>query len=146
MPNRPISQVIQEQDKGFVVVPVGTSVRNVAWLMKEKHATAVLVVRDDHLAGICSERDIVLGVVAEDQNPDQIAVDEIMTSRPTTILAHKPFGHALHLMYEGGFHHLPVVNDEGVPVGLLCTRDALSIDAVRFSEELVRREEIAIIL
>ena len=144
MPHRPISSVIQ--GKGFVAVPVGTSVRDAAWLMKEKHATAVLVVRNEHLVGICTERDIVLGVVAEDHSPDQIAVDEIMTARPRTITPNKPFGHALHIMFEGGFRHLPVVDQHGMPVGLLSARDALSIDAVDFSDELLRREEIAVIL
>lgn len=144
MPNRPIHQVIQ--DKGFVAVPVGTSVRNVAWLMKEKHATAVLVVRGGHLVGICTERDIVQGVVAEDRSPDESSVDEIMTAHPRTITANKPFGHALHIMFEGGFRHLPVVDALGAPIGLLSARDALSIDAVNFSSELVRREEIAVVL
>lgn len=144
MPHRLISTVIH--DKGFVSVPVGTSVRNVAWLMKEKHVTAVLVVRSGQLVGICTERDIVLGVVAEDQSPDQMSVDEIMTARPRTITANKPFGHALHIMFEGGFRHLPVVDHLGSPIGLLSARDALSIDAAEFSDELVRREEIAVIL
>lgn len=144
MPNRLISEVIQEKD--FVAVPVGTSVRNAAWLMKEKHTSAVMVVRDGHLVGICTERDIVLGVVAEDQSPDEVSVSEIMTEHPRTITAHKPFGHALHMMFEGGFRHVPVVDAHGAPIGLLSARDALRIDAIEFGEELVRREEIAVIL
>lgn len=144
MPNRHISEFIR--DKEVVTAPIGASVRDVAWLMKEKHVTAVLVLKQQRLAGICTERDIVLGVVAEDQSPDQMSVDEIMTARPRTITANKPFGHALHIMFEGGFRHLPVVDHLGSPIGLLSARDALSIDAAEFSDELVRREEIAVIL
>lgn len=144
MPNRHIREFIQ--DKEVVTAPIGSSVRDVAWLMKEKHVTAVLIVKQERLAGICTERDIVLGVVAEDQSPDQTSVGEIMTHHPRTITADRPFGHALHLMYEGGFRHVPVVDKAGHPIGLVSARDALGLDALQFEEELVRREEIAVIL
>jgi CBS domain-containing protein len=49
-------------------------------------------------------------------------------------------------MYEGGFRHVPVVDAAGHPVGLISARDALGLDAMQFEEELVRREEIAVIL
>ena len=48
-------------------------------------------------------------------------------------------------MYEGGFRHIPVV-DDGHPVGILSAKDALGLDALQFESELVRREEIAVIL
>jgi CBS domain-containing protein len=57
-----------------------------------------------------------------------------------------PFGHALHLMYEGGFRHVPVVDIAGRPVGLLSAREALSSDALEFGRDLERREEITVIL
>lgn len=144
MPHRPVSTAIQ--GKAAVTVPVGTSVRDVARRMKQKHVTAVLVVNHGRLAGICTERDIVLGVVAADHNPEQTAVDEVMTRDPITITADKPFGHAFHLMYEGGFRHVPVVDAAGRPLGVVSARDALGLDALEFEHELVRREEIAVIL
>lgn len=50
------------------------------------------------------------------------------------------------MMYDGGFRHVPVVDRSGRPVGLLSARDALALDAEAFSTELVRREEITVIL
>ena len=49
-------------------------------------------------------------------------------------------------MYEGGFRHLPVVDDLGKVVGLLAAQDALMLDARQLEEDLVRREDIAVIL
>lgn len=144
MPHRPVSEFIQERE--LVCVPVGTSVRDTACLMKEKHVSAVLVLKQGRLSGICTERDIVLGVVAEDLSPLKTAVDKVMTEHPRTIAANKPFGHALHIMYEGGFRHLPVVDASGHPLGLLSAHDALGLDELQFEQELVRREEIAVIL
>ena len=69
-----------------------------------------------------------------------------MTRDVRTIHRDKPFGHALHLMYEGGFRHIPVVDDTGHPVGLLAAHDALDLDGLQMEQELVRREEITVIL
>ena len=145
MPNRLVRAVIANQD--FVTVAGDMRVSRVAELMRSHHTSAVLVTegRYQTLGGICTERDIVFGVVAAGLDPESVQVDTIMTTDPQTISPDRPFGHALHLMYEGGFHHVPVV-EHGRPVGMLCAKDALGMDAVQFEVELVRREEIAVIL
>ncbi len=145
MPNRAVSAVIQNQD--FVCVAGNTTARRVAELMKIHHISAVLVtdVGDKTLRGICTERDIVFDVVAAGLDPEMIKVEAIMTVDPRVISPDSPFGHALHLMYEGGFRHVPVV-EHGRPVGILTAKDALGSDALQFEMELIRREEITVIL
>lgn len=145
MPNRPVSAVITDQD--CVTVPASTRVSKVAELMKTHRTSAVLVVdaHRERLLGICTERDLVFGVLAEALDPDATTVDRVMTADPLCITPDKPFGHALHLMYENGFRHVPVV-DKGKPLGILCARDALGSDALQFEAELIRREEITVIL
>jgi CBS domain-containing protein len=144
MPERTVSEVLR--DKPCVTVEADTTARRVAHLMKDNHSSAVLVVAKGMLIGICTERDLVSKVVAADRNPAHTRVDAVMTPHPQTIGPDKPFCHALHLMYEGGFRHVPVVDAGGRPLGLLVARDALSLDALQFDEELVRREEITVIL
>lgn len=145
MPNRQVREVIRNQD--CVTVSADTKVRRVAELMKSHHTSAVLVAhtRTKTFAGICTERDIVFGVVAAARDPEAVTVKEIMTAEPQTVSPDSPFGHALHLMYEGGYHHIPVVDDNR-PVGILSAKDALGLEAVQFELELVRREEITVIL
>lgn len=144
MPNRRISEVIGQRT--FPYVPGATTVRDAAILMKEWHSSAILVVEDGLLVGICTERDIVFRVVASACDPKRILVETIMTRNVQTISPERPFGHALHLMYEGGFRHLPVVDRRGRPVGLLAAHDALDCDGLQMEQELVRREEITVIL
>jgi CBS domain-containing protein len=120
--------------------------RTVAHLMKDSHTSAVLVVKKGVLVGICTERDLVINVVAADHDPARTRVGAIMTPQPQSITADRPFSHALHLMYEGGFRHVPVVDAHGRPLGVLAARDALNLDALQFEQELVRREEITVIL
>jgi CBS domain-containing protein len=96
--------------------------------------------------GIFTERDIVYRVVADSLSATETRLESVMTRNIQTITAGKPFGHALHLMYEGGFRHIPVVDHAGHPIGLLSARDALDVDGLRLEQELERREEIAVIL
>jgi len=144
MPNRRISEVIG--NRPFPCITSSTPVRDAAIIMKEWHSSAVLVVEEGVLKGICTERDIVFRVVAQACDPTRITVGTIMTADVQTIHHSRPFGHALHLMYEGGFRHLPVVDHNGHPVGLLAAHDALDADGLQMEQELVRREDITVIL
>jgi signal-transduction protein with cAMP-binding, CBS, and nucleotidyltransferase domain len=49
---------------------------------------------------------------------------------------------ALHMMYEGGFRHVPVVED-GVPIGIVSARDVLGPELEVFACDLQRRDHIA---
>lgn len=144
MPGRQISQVI---GKRAVLMAAGnTTVHGIAKLMQQHRSSAVLIVDRGRLSGICAERDIVYGVVAAGLDPKTTRVNTIMCREPRTIGPDKPFAHALHLMYEGGFSHIPVVDVAGHPLGLLSAHDALDLDCLQLEQELERREEIAVIL
>lgn len=144
MPYRPIREIIG--NRPFASVAPTNTIRECAFIMKEWHSSAVLVVEDEKLLGILTERDIVFRCVALSCPLDLIHVSSVMTSKVQTIHMDKPFGHALHLMYEGGFRHMPVINDNGIAVGLLAAQDALALDGYELEHELVRREEITAIL
>jgi signal-transduction protein with cAMP-binding, CBS, and nucleotidyltransferase domain len=64
-----------------------------------------------------------------------------MTPKPKTIGPDKAVGHALLMMYDGGFHHVPVV-ERGKPLGMISARDALGPELQEFQGELVKREHI----
>jgi CBS domain-containing protein len=131
MPKRAIIKVIQNRD--FIAVSSGTSVRQAAALMQRHHHGAIAVVNAEGvLVGICTERDLSYKVLAGGLS--------------VTIGPEKPFGHALHLMFEGGFRHMPVIDANGRPLGILSARDALGLEILHFRDELTLREEIAELL
>lgn len=145
MPYRPIREVIG--NRPFPVALPSNTIRECAFIMKEWKSSAVLVVDgSDRLLGILTERDIVFRCVALSCPLDTMAVSTVMTRDPQVMHIDKPFGHALHLMYEGGFRHMPVVDDSGKPVGLLAAHDALAMDGLELEKDLVRREEITALL
>jgi CBS domain-containing protein len=141
MPNRQISKVIGQRP--FPTVAKSTIIRDVALIMKEWRSSAVLVMESGTLIGICTERDIAFRAIALDCNTTTTSVESIMTSEVQTIHKDKPFGQALHLMSEGGFRHIPVVDDAGRPVGVLTSEDALDIDYPQPGQKLLRREVVS---
>jgi CBS domain-containing protein len=143
MPDRPIRTIIEDQRP--VTAASDITVAAAAQLMKHHHIGAILIVENDQLAGIFTERDAVFRVIAEGRDPSTTRVAEVMTSNPRTIDAERPFGHALHLMYEGGFRHVPVVKGAR-PIGMVSARDALGPDLEQFISDLETRTHIGEIL
>jgi CBS domain-containing protein len=122
-----------------------TTVADAARLMKEHKVGAILIVDEGKVVGIFTERDAVFRVVAADKDPKTTRVSSAMTKKPRTIEPDRPLGHALHIMYEGGFRHVPVV-EKGKPLGMISARDALGPELAQFQEELIEREHIGEIL
>ncbi|HEY8249235.1 MAG TPA: CBS domain-containing protein [Burkholderiales bacterium] len=140
---RPVRSIIEDQKP--VTASAGITVASAARLMKEHRIGAILVIQDGRLAGIFTERDALFRVIAEGRDPAKTRVGEVMTANPRTIAPDRPFGHALHMMYEGGFRHVPVV-DDGRPLGVVSSRDALGPDLQQFIAELDKRTHIGEIL
>jgi CBS domain-containing protein len=119
--------------------PPETLVSKAAKLMVSKNVGAVMVIEDDCLVGICTERDIVFRVVAKGLDTKATRLADVMTMCPQTIAPEKPFGYALLLMHEKGFRHLPVVQD-GKVVGIVSSRSALDPTLEEFVSEEQRRK------
>ena len=143
MPQRPIREIIENQKP--ITASTGISVAEAARLMKEHRVGAILVVQGSKLKGIFTERDALFRVMAAGRDPEETKLSEVMTPNPRTITPDRPFGHALHLMYEGEFRHVPVV-ENGRPLGMVSARDALGPELKQFLGDLETRERIGEIL
>lgn len=143
MPNRPVSELIADQT--VVTAESTLSVAEAAMQMRNARVGAVMVVKSGKLVGIFTERDALYRVLAIGIDPNRTKIGDVMTASPATISPSRPFGHALHIMYERGFRHVPVV-DQGMPVGMVSARDALGPELRQFEQELEEREHIAEIL
>ncbi len=140
MPRRMISEVIA----GQVLLTVGpdASVRAAARMMAEKHVGAVLVLEAGRLAGIFTERDALNKVLAAGLDADTTPLAQVMVRNLQTILPDKPLAYALHMMAEGGFRHVPVVDAAGTPLGMVSARDALGQDMIDLERDLQRLSEL----
>jgi len=139
MSKRTIRDIISHQK--VLSAPATMSVREAAIRMCEQHVGAMLILEKGRLIGIFTERDILNRVIAKRLDPDSTPLAQVMTADPRTISADKPLAHALVMMDEGGYRHVPVM-DNATPVGMVSARDALGCEMLEYEGEMQRREHL----
>jgi CBS domain-containing protein len=135
--DRPVRSVMQRR-KVLKAAPE-TLVSKAAELMAAKNVGAIMVIEDDRLVGIFTERDVVFRVVARGLDAQATRLADVMTRAPHTVDPDKPFGYALLVMQENGFRHLPVMQD-GKPIGIVSSRSAMDPELEEFVSEAHRRK------
>lgn len=115
-------------------------VSDAAAVMAERNIGAVLVMKDRHLHGIVTERDLVRRVLAQGIAPQDITLGEVMTANPDTIMPDEPASEALVRMRSGNYRHLPVVDASGVLHGMVSIRDLYAVVQDQLSADLVACE------
>ncbi|MDD2885069.1 MAG: CBS domain-containing protein [Dechloromonas sp.] len=136
MPRRMIQDIVA--GRPLIDASPAMSVRAAAQLMAQKRIGALLVVEQGQIAGIFTERDALNKVLAGQLDPDQTPLSAVMVAHPQTIGADKPLAYALQMMVDGGFRHVPVVDRDGRPIGMVSARDALGQDMVDLEQDMKR--------
>jgi CBS domain-containing protein len=90
-----------------------------------KVGSVVVVVDDNKVIGIFSERDVMLRVVLEARDPKRTTVEEVMTTRVHSISMHTNGDEALTIMVQEHIRHLPVVDQQGRPQAVVSMRSLL---------------------
>ena len=135
--DQPIRNVMEQ--KKFLTASPQTTVSDAARLMASKNAGAVLVLTEDCLVGIFTERDVVFRVIAKGLDAKTTQLSQVMTADPKTLGPGISYGHALLLMQENGFRHVPVV-ENGRAIGIISSRNAMDPDLEEFVSDERRRE------
>ena len=99
------------------------SVMDAAELMRESDIGDVVVLEDDHLCGIVTDRDIVIRVLAEGCDAASVTLGEICSRELTTISPTASVGDAVRLIREKAIRRLPVVEEDGEVVGIVSLGD-----------------------
>lgn len=108
-------------------------------LLAEHKIGAVLVMQDQQLVGIFSERDYAREVVLHNRSSKETAIAEVMTTRLITAHPHDLIDQCMHLMSENRIRHLPIV-ENGTLVGLLSLGDLVK-ETIRYQQELIQALE-----
>lgn len=132
----PLKSVMER--KKFLTASPDKTVTQAARLMAAKNTGAVLVLEDEQLVGIFTERDLVFRVIAKGLNPQTTPLREVMTPDVKSLDASQTYGHALVIMQEHGFRHVPVI-EHGHAVGIISSRNAMDPDLDEFVTDERRR-------
>ena len=129
------------EKRNFLMAPPDTTVSKAAELMAKNNVGAVMVVDNECLLGIFTERDAVFRVIARGLDTRTTRLADVMTLDPKTVDPNRSFGYALLMMHENGFRHVPVI-ENGKPIGIVSSRNAMDPDLEEFVSEAQRRKHI----
>lgn len=106
-----------------LVIDFNATVSEAARKMRSARVSSVLVIDNNKLSGILTDRDLRNRVLAEGLEGN-LPVHQAMTTKPKTLTSNSLVFEAMLLMSEHSIHHLPIVDDD-LAVGVLTSTDIL---------------------
>jgi CBS domain-containing protein len=104
-----------------VTADISSTIRETAIIMSEKNISSMMLMNDNKLAGLITDRDLRQRCLAEGVSPDEL-VSTIMTRDLTTVQEDTPIIQALMSMTKLRVHHLPVMRGDQV-IGMVTATD-----------------------
>ncbi len=135
-----VGQLLQVKGTEVFSVAPQDSVLHAIEVMATKHVGALLVMKEESLLGIISERDYARKVILKNRSSHDTPVGDIMTSPAVSVTPEETVHRCMQIMTEGRFRHLPVVK-AGRVVGMLSIGDlvkAVIQDQTETIEQLER--------
>jgi CBS domain-containing protein len=117
-----IRQILEQKSNDIWVTTPETSVYDALLLLAEKNIGALLVLKNDELVGIVSERDYARKVALFGKASVKTPVSEIMTTEVFSVGPQNSIEEAMALMTDKRIRHLPVI-EEGKVVGVISIGD-----------------------
>jgi len=100
-----------------------TPISEAARLMKSDDVGSLPIIEGERLAGIVTDRDIVLQAVAEEKDPRGMPVREVASRELVTIGPEEDLSEALRLMASHQVRRIPVVDEDSRLVGIVAQAD-----------------------
>ena len=119
-----VGSLIQASGRGIFSVAPSEKVIDALRYMAEKNIGAVLVLDEQKLAGIFSERDYARKVVLQGRSSQTTVVGDIMVSKLITVEASQSLDVCMQLMTDHRIRHLPVL-DKGQLIGVISIGDVV---------------------
>jgi CBS domain-containing protein len=105
-----------------VTIPADMSATDAAGLMRDRDIGDVIVMNQDRVMGIITDRDIVVRVVAARQDPAKVKLGDICSKELYTVEHTATAEEAISLMRQKAVRRVPVM-DDGCPVGIVSIGD-----------------------
>lgn len=122
----------------IVCLPSTAMVGEAIQSMAEERVGIILIVDNEKLVGVFSERDVLLKVAASGINVNTTPVAELMTPDPQTLRAEDELVYALNQMSVGGYRHVPIVDGDHHPVAVVSMRDIVEYIVSLYPDEVLK--------
>jgi CBS domain-containing protein len=118
----PVSSMLDERRRPINSVHPDTTVTESVRKMHSENIGALLVMEDDNLTGIFTERDALTKVLAAGIDPNSTKISTVMTADPFCIGPSTTIEEAMHIVTNRRVRHLPIL-DNGKLVGIVSSGD-----------------------
>ena len=120
--NTSIASLLDGKGRALHAVPVNVTVFEAVQKMNQHRIGAVLVMNGESLAGIFTERDVLIRVIAASLDPRVIPLRQVMTANVLTVPPEATVQQVMEIFADKRCRHLPVVRD-GKLLGLISIGD-----------------------
>ncbi len=134
-----VRQLLQSKPGGLCTIGPDASVLDALKLMAEKNIGALLVVKDEKLVGIVSERDYARKVILLGKSSHDTPVKQIMTERAVCVQPDNTVEQCMALMTDKHIRHLPVIENEKL-LGVLSIGDLVK-ETISEQEFMIKQLE-----
>jgi len=135
-----VKHLLDRKGRDIISVATDASVLDAITIMADKSIGSLLVMQDDELLGIVTERDYARKVIVKGRSSKTTAVGEIMTARVQTANMSDTVNACMSVMTEKRIRHLPVVED-GKVVGVISIGDLVQAIISDQQEEIQHLEQ-----
>ena len=119
-----VKHILEAKGNETITIAPDTIVYNALELMVEKNVSALLVMENEKLAGIFTERDYARKVVLKGKLSKETLIGDIMTRDLITVSPDSTIDECMELMTGKFIRHLPVVADDKL-VGIISIGDVV---------------------
>ncbi|MEK9771712.1 MAG: CBS domain-containing protein [Nitrosomonadales bacterium] len=135
-----VSQILNEKTKNEIItIEPNRPVIDALIIMAEYQIGALLVMKNDKLVGIISERDYARDIILQGKSSKVSLIEEIMTKDVITLDASDSYSRGLEIMTEKRIRHLPVLENKKV-IGMVSLGD-LAKETITHQKFLIEQLE-----
>ena len=136
-----VKTLLKNKGKTIWSVSPGTSIIEALKLMAEKDIGAVLVMEQENLVGIFSERDYARKIIFLEQPPENTTVQEMMTAEISSAQPYHTLAECMAIMNDRHIRHLPVLDGEKL-TGMISIRDVMGALIVEQEKDIETYEKL----
>ena len=133
-PKDPLKSLTQEK---FIVLNEQATLQEAISSIQKHPIGCVLLENNQYISGIFTERDIVQKIVGKRHNLDEKCIADYMTRNPDVLHLQDPIAFALNKMISGGYRHIPIVDKENKPIGVITMQDIINSLGDYFFDDIV---------
>ncbi len=133
-----IQVALKDLMRPIVTLDINSSANEAIDLLLANNIGAAPVVEDGYLRGIFSERDVLNKILNKQVGDlDRIGVKQFMIADPQTAEPEDSLNAAILYMARGHYRHVPIVDTQNRPIGMVSIRDVVSYLVEEFSQEVL---------